>query len=65
MRTLKKLIWPHKVSVPVLENADIEYWLGENMGIFKGKWNVVYNHKTIDYYFRNEKDAILFALRWK
>ena len=64
MRMLKKLIWSHKVSVPVPENNELEVWLEENMGKYKARWTVVYSYKTLDYYFRNEKDALMFALRW-
>jgi hypothetical protein len=68
MRVLKKEIWPTKIPVPLDEfDADhyqIECWLGENMGAFKGRWNMVSTTKGVDYYFRNGEDATLFALRW-
>lgn len=64
MRILKKELWPCKVSIPIPENNQIEVWLDQNLGRFKGRWNVVYNHSTLDYYFRNGQDATLFALRW-
>lgn len=68
MRQLKKEIWPAKIPVPMtIDNGghyEIENWLGENMGPFKGRWNQVPTMKGVDYYFRNSKDATMFALRW-
>ena len=68
MRVLKKELWPHKVAVNVEEHHekidDIEVWLGEHYGAFKSRWNVVYHHNGTDYYFRQGRDATMFALRW-
>jgi len=66
MRELKKELWPFKISVPGPGYAmhNVEIWLGDNFGAFKGRWNVVYRAQISDYYFRNEKDAVFFALRW-
>ena len=67
MRILKKELWPYKAVIDMdhtrSEIIEIENWLGESLGIFKGRWNVVYNSKT-DYYFRNEKDYVWFTMRW-
>lgn len=67
MRELKKELWPHKVVL----NSDwkdeitkVEIWLGQQLGTFKGRWTVVYQYNRTDFYFRNEQDATLFALRW-
>lgn len=46
------------------EHYEIECWLGEQYGPFKGRWNTVPRYKAVDYYFRNSKDANWFALRW-
>jgi hypothetical protein len=46
------------------ENYEREVWLGENMGPFKGRWNVVYRVNAVDFYFKNSKDATIFTLRW-
>jgi hypothetical protein len=43
---------------------NIEVWLGEKMGPFKGRWNAVYFHNKTDIYFKNGNDATMFALRW-
>ena len=67
MRELKKELWPHRVTVNSHWKDDItpvEVWLGERLGIFKGRWTVVYQHNRTDFYFRLGEDATLFALRW-
>lgn len=70
MRKLKKELWPHVVSINIQhthENdtmTNIEEWLGKQLGCFKDKWNCVYRYNGTDFYFRNEADAVLFALRW-
>lgn len=64
MRQLKKELWPQRVSLKQCDADSIHVWLGERMGAFKGRWNVVYNHSKTDYYFRNEQDSLLFTLRW-
>jgi hypothetical protein len=70
MRELKKELWPYRVAVKVGAdpvNTDItaiEIWLGQQLGTFKGRWNVVYHYNQTYFYFRNSGDATLFALRW-
>lgn len=68
MRHLKKEIWPHRVPVgfndSTVEITKMEVWLGEQLGTFKGRWNVVYHYDKTYFYFRESKDATLFALRW-
>lgn len=67
MRVLKKEVWPHKVSIGIIEPPDtnnIENWLFEHYGRRKSRWNAVYRLGHTDYYFKNAKDSILFALRW-
>ena len=68
MRELKKELWPYKVKIKKLQDAvditTMEIWLGEMLGTFKGKWTIVYRHDGTDFYFRDERDANLFALRW-
>jgi hypothetical protein len=67
MRRLKKELWPHCVKVNELTDDhvyDIENWLGETLGPFKGRWNIVYNYNHTDFYFRQGEDAMLFSLRW-
>ena len=68
MRILKKEIWPHKVTIELDINNPIypkEHWLGENLGAFKDRWNVVYFYNRTDFYFKSKSDAVEFALRWK
>ncbi len=68
MRELKKELWPFRVKVNEKEFTnsitDIELWLGKQLGTFKGRWNVVYQHNCTYFYFREQKDANWFALRW-
>ena len=65
MRELKKAIWPHKVTInDVVAASDAEIWLGETMGIYKGRWNFILLFGSVEFYFKDGKDAIMFALRW-
>jgi hypothetical protein len=68
MRCLKKEIWPHKVKVNEDQSSnsitEIEVWLGKQLGTFKGRWNVVYHYDKTYFYFREQQDAVLFALKW-
>jgi hypothetical protein len=69
MRTLKKELWPHKISIKHTSdglNRDTvaAEWLIKKMGTFKGRWTVVYTFDTADYYFKDSNDAVLFSLRW-
>lgn len=66
-RRLRKELWPHQVTVNSDLKKDIieiEIWLGNQLGTFKGRWNVVYQFNRTDFYFRDQGDATLFALRW-
>jgi hypothetical protein len=67
MRVLKKELWPHRITVNSHWKDDItpvEVWLGEKLGIFKGRWNVVYEYNHTDFYFKEQGDAVIFALKW-
>lgn len=67
MRELKKQLWPYKVKVNSDNLADItsiEIWLGQQLGTFKNRWNVVYVFNETHFYFREGEDATLFALKW-
>lgn len=66
-KRLRKELWPHRVTVNSDNKKDIteiEIWLGRQLGTFKGRWNVVYRFNGTDFYFRNQGDATLFALKW-
>lgn len=65
MRILKKELWPYRVTVSVPPDNRIEKWIDENMGPHKGRWNVVWHNKNLDYYFRTQGDAVLFGLKWQ
>lgn len=67
MRILKKELWPYRVKVNSDNTNDItpvELWLGEKLGTFKGRWNVVYKHNYTEFYFKEQEDAVIFALKW-
>lgn len=64
-RKLKQELWPHMIKINhSTQCGEIETWLSQTLGVFKGHWNVVYNYDSTDFYFRNERDAVYFALRW-
>ena len=68
MRRLKKELWPYKI--PLKETGDpvdiisIEIWLGKQFGTFKERWTVIYRYNGTDFYFKNQHDATLFALKY-
>ena len=68
MRQLKKELWPYRVKVNEdqfsVSITDMEIWLGEQLGTFKGRWNIVYQYNRTDFYFKDGKDATLFSLKW-
>jgi hypothetical protein len=65
MRRLKKQLWPHKTKLNLLHSTtEVEEWLGKTLGKFKGKWNVVYQSTSIEYYFKQDRDLTMFMLRW-
>lgn len=66
-RRLRKELWTHRVTVNSDNKKDIteiEIWLGRQLGTFRGRWNVVYRYNGTDFYFRDQGDATLFALKW-
>lgn len=68
MRKLKKDVWPYNVKVNKNEFStsvtEMEIWLGEQLGTYKGRWIVVYQSNETYFYFREGKDATMFSLRW-
>ena len=67
MRELKKELWPHRVRVNsdnLVDITPVEIWLGETLGTFKGRWNVVYNYNHTEFYFKDQQDAVFFKLKW-
>lgn len=60
--------WPHKVTItkPTKKLVWAEMWLEDHYGSIGALWNVfAYGQHSAIYYFRNECDAIEFALIWK
>lgn len=66
MRSLKREIWPYKVTLSVFEEKEesLVSWLGKNMGPFRSRWNMVHHYNGVDVYFKTGNDATLFSLKW-
>lgn len=65
MRELNKEVWPYKVMLDKPDSVtEIEVWLGAQLGTFRGRWHVVYQHNKTYFYFKEGKDATMFALKW-
>ena len=69
MRVLKKELWPCRIALNLDRSSghdvvEIETWLGERYGAFKSRWNVIFHWDHAAFYFREEQDATMFALRW-
>lgn len=68
MRILRKELWPYRVRInsdTVSDITPLETWLGEKLGQFKGEWNVVYQYNHTDFYFKQQGNATMFALKWR
>ena len=72
MRELKRELWPYQVRVELPEpndyydgDDDMESWLRQQIGDFKVQWNVVYGMNHNVFYFQEQADATMFALRWQ
>jgi hypothetical protein len=68
MRELKRDLWPYKVKITgddSNQTTTIELWLGEHLGAFKDRWNMVCMHSCTDFYFRNAEDLMWFKLKWQ
>ncbi len=62
MRVLKKTIWPHQVHcqpIPLYQHDPRIEWLEEKLP--KERWYVVAPHT---FCFKDQKDAVMFSLRW-
>jgi hypothetical protein len=68
MRELKRDLWPHKVTIekkPEHSITEMEVWMCQRFGGIRGRWHIVHQwSKDVDFYFRTEHDATMFALRW-
>ena len=69
MRQMNKQYWPHKVvhNGDKGEGTNIALWLEANVGRFRNRWYSVYGFLDADdeYYFADERDMIVFILRWQ
>ena len=67
-RQLNKKVWTEKVVLAEPSESDYaprDKWLKEKFGSYGNRWYVIINNnKTFIFYFKNEEDAVLFALRW-
>ena len=68
MRRLKKEFWPSRVVLStdrIIDDVDeIIFWLDARVGEFGVDWHRVEGFVNTDYYFRNQADATMFALKW-
>jgi hypothetical protein len=68
MRRLKQELWPHKITLKEDESDPrlylIEAWLEQNMGYITDRWYVVWSPNKSEFYFKDSKDATVFALMW-
>ena len=60
MRVLNKKYWPYRIAVnsPQCGQGRIDDWLRENV---TGQYFVM---SFYEYYFAEEKDAMMFLLKW-
>ncbi len=69
MRRLKKELWPCRVELStdrtIDDVDDIFLWLQARVGEFGAAWHRVEGFVNTDYYFRNQADATIFALKWQ
>jgi hypothetical protein len=68
VRRLKKEFWPCRVVLStdriIDDVTDISLWLQARVGEFERDWHRVEGFNNTDYYFRNQADATIFALKW-
>jgi hypothetical protein len=69
MRRLKKEFWPCRVVLSTDRTIDdmdgIFLWLQARVGEHGSAWHRVDGFDNTDYYFRNQADATIFALKWQ
>jgi hypothetical protein len=68
MRELKRDLWPHKVVIKDRDQqaiTEMKVWLEQKLGVSHYQWtSVYYIGGKADFYFKQEKDATLFAIKW-
>lgn len=68
MRILNKKIWPYQITLPRLINPGLltwderTDWLRDNLS--KNDWYILGSSTHPQYYFKQEKDYLMFVLRW-
>lgn len=68
MRILNKKYWPGRVVLYRIQDErfnEMKRWLASQLPE-KEDWTLVYgiNDDQLDFYFREESDAMMFALKW-
>ena len=57
--------WPYMITASPQCIQQQETWLEQNVGLIQQDWMVIaFTLHSVDYYFRRERDAVNFALRW-
>ncbi len=68
MRVLNKKYWPHLVVIDkpsdTLNLTEMEIWLGNHFKTYHKRWYIIQGFRYTEFYFKTEKDANWFALRW-
>ena len=68
MRVLNKKYWPCLVTIPKpsdsLNLTEMEIWLGKQFKTYHKRWYIVQGFSHTEFYFKNEKDANWFIMKW-
>lgn len=63
MRRLNQRYWPHRVEIRSQINM-AQILRGMDYGTIGQDWTKIDHSQGTDFYFRNQGDATMFALRW-
>ena len=67
-KELRSSRWPYCITIQktneIYQIYNIENWVIKNVGGYPERWNELIKGDTVDFYFKYESDAVLFALRW-
>lgn len=69
MRELNRTRWPHKIVIkdrdmPAADVSEMLAWMAERFGAQRDKWISIEHHSQTDVYFCEQRDVIMFRLRW-
>ncbi len=69
MRVLNKKYWPHMIVIDKpsdqLNLTEMEIWLGSQFKTYHKRWYIIQGSSKTEFYFKTEKDANWFVLRWQ